>query len=162
MVPVASIGVLLLFLWLAGSLRIALVTVAALGLFGVVIVRAEERRRAWLVAPTIVLLTLALLYTELPRLVRMSIAEPELMHYAQQVERGEPVAIPEYGDDAISIGTIPIYEVYRDDGHLRLVTGHVGILADDGAGLAYLPSGPPSGDGRYEHLLGPWYRWYPY
>jgi hypothetical protein len=159
-VPLSGLSLFVVFL--AGWMGIGLVVVAGLALFGVVVAHARHRRIAWLAAPTIVVLTLVLLYTGLPSLIRVSLAEPALTAYAEQIERGEAVQELWYGDDPISVGGIPIYEVYRNRGHVQLVTGYVGILADDGAGLAYLPSGLPDADPRYEHLVGPWYRWYPY
>jgi hypothetical protein len=158
---VAFLGFSLFVLILFGSIGIAAAAALAIALFAVVVVRSPNRCIAWLVAPSIVLVTLALLITGLPRMTRLWLAEPALTAYAEQIEGGGMVELPAYFDEPVSVGGIPIYEIYVEGGHLHFVTDYVGILADDGAGLAYLPSGAPEADPPYDHLPGPWYRWSP-
>jgi hypothetical protein len=159
---VAFPGFPLLGVALFGLVGIAVAGTLGLALFGVVLARAPNRRVAWLVPPTIVIVALVLAVSGVPRLGRIWLAEPALTAYAEQVERGELFQLPAYFDDPVSVAGIPIYEAYVEGGHVHFVTDYVGILADDGAGIAYLPGGPPEADPPYEHLVGLWYRWFPY
>jgi hypothetical protein len=155
-------GVSFLFLAFGGRVALAGAAVVAAGLFAVVVARTRNRRLAWLVAPTVVLLTLGFVYTGLPRQARLWIANSALTTYAEQIRRGDAVVIPRSPDQHVVVGTMPIYEVHEDEGELRFVTAYIGILGDDPAGLAYVPSGQPAAaDLTYQHVLGPWYRWYP-
>lgn len=158
---VASIGGIIPFFvaLLIGPIGLITGGVLALGLFALILAREPSRRLAWLPAPTIVIATSALLLLGLPSLVRLALSEPDLTAFAQRIERGESVAHVS-PDAPILVGSIPILEVDADTDVVRFVTAYVGILGDYRAGLAYAPSGAPSGVGRYEHLMGPWYRWF--
>ena len=129
-------------------------------LFGVVLAREPSRRLIWLAGPTIVLLTAGLLVSPLPAALRFAAVEPGLTAYVTSFANGENVAMP--GDSPIEVGGVPVYEVAREEEGVRLVTGYVGILGDDAAGLFYLPAGQLPNIGKFEHLEGPWYRWFPY
>lgn len=124
--------------------------------------RRGRQRVGWLISPVLVIATIVLLFTGVPRLVRFHLTEPQLTAFAEQVMGGQALDLPWYGDQAISIGGISIYEADAKAGGIEFVTGYVGILGDAGAGLAYLPYGPPPNSDRYQHLDGPWYRWAPY
>src|SRR5687768_934517 len=63
-VPLSGLSLYVIFL--AGRVGVALVFLIGLALFGVVVGRAQHPRVAWFFAPTIVVLTLALLYTGFP------------------------------------------------------------------------------------------------
>jgi len=154
-------GLSLLFLLLTGAFGLAAIFLVGLALLAVIIVRSRPRRLAWLVAPAIVLVMFGVLISTSPRLARLALSEPALTSYAEAATTGQR-ALPAYYDDGLDLGAIPIYAAYNDWGGLHLVTGYVGILDDDEAGLAYFPGGPPSNGLRYEHLLGAWYRWFPY
>lgn len=156
--PLAA-GFSMLFLGFTGAYGLAAMVVAGLALLAVIVVRSRPRRLAWLVAPAIVLVMFGVLITGAPRLARLAVSEHELTNFAQSAIAGE---LPAYYDEGVSVGGIPICAAYNDWGGLHLVTGYVGILDDDEAGLAYFPNGPPSNGLIYEHLLGPWYRWFPY
>ncbi|MEP7379097.1 MAG: hypothetical protein ABI725_05980 [Chloroflexota bacterium] len=152
-------GFSLLFFAFTGTFGLAAVFLTGLALLGVIVVRSRPRRLAWIVAPAIVLVMFGVLMTNAPRLARLAMSEPALTNYAESARTGE---LPAYYDGGLNVGAIPIYAAYNEWGGLHLVTGYVGILDDDEAGIAYFPSGLPTNGIRYEHLLGPWYRWYPY
>jgi hypothetical protein len=152
-------GFSLLFLAFTGTLGLAAMFLVGLGLLAVIIVRSRPPRLAWIVAPAIVLVMFVVLISGAPRLARLAWSEPALTSYAEAATTGQR-ALPAYYDDGLNLGAIPIYAAYNDWGGLHLVTGYVGMLDDDEAGLAYFPGGPPSNGLRYEHLLGAWYRWF--
>lgn len=159
-IPIFTVG--FMFLALAGTVGLVIPVLVGVGIFLVIVANSRPRRLAWFVVPAITLVMLGILATGLPRLVRMATAEPELTAFAQSVTSGGHGQLPTDFDHGLSVGTIPIYGAYDDWGGLHLVTGYVGVLNDDEAGLAYFPGGPPANDFRYEHLLGAWYRWFPY
>lgn len=134
---------LLVALTLFGYMTAMVALVAGLGLFAVVLVRARERRAAWLVAPAVVMTTLALGYAGLSRVVRVALGEASLNTYAIGIDRADLRAEPRYFDRPIHVGGLPIYEAYEEDGIVHFVTGYVGILSDDGAGIALIPGEPP-------------------
>lgn len=155
-------GVVLIYLMATGGLGLLIGVIIAAGLFGLVAVRSPERRVGWLVAPVIVALTLALLVSGSPRLARMAWAEPHLTAHAEAIlrESGGAIAGDRWYDPPIEVGSIPIDGLYMRSGTVYFVTGYVGILADDEAGIAYFPEG--ISHPLHDHLIGPWYRWYPY
>jgi hypothetical protein len=142
--------------WIAAGLLVAMgvLVLVPIGLF---LVRQRPIRLVWFVAPTIVLATAALVLTGGPRTVRFAVAEAELTSYAQGVADG---ASSTYFDEPISVGGVPVFEVIREDGQVLLVTGYIGILGDDPAGIAYVPDGAPVGVG-WQHIRGPWFSWVP-
>jgi hypothetical protein len=106
------------------------------------------------------LLTAGLLASALPAAIRFAVIEPELTAYVTSFANGETVPTP--GDIPIEVGGVSVYDVTREEAGVRLVTGYVGILGDDAAGLFYLPAGQLPSVGKFEHLAGFWYRWFPY
>jgi hypothetical protein len=136
--------------------------VSGLVLAGVALRRARPWRRSWIVAPVIVVATLALLMSGIPRSIRFAYAETALSAYARQLLSGEVTPPRSVDENPVTVGSIPIHEVTVEGGELHFITGYIGILDDDGAGLAYVPSGAPAGPGVYQHLQGPWYAWSPY
>lgn len=147
-------------LWAFGPGAVLVVAAIAVALLGVAIIRQRPIRLVWLAAPAIVIVTLAMLTWDLPVRWRFLAAEPALTAYVADLPVNMPA--PSEFEDPLRIGNVPIYEVVRELGQVRLVTGYVGILGDDPAGLIYRPDGEPVGVGVWEHLEGPWYRWYPY
>jgi hypothetical protein len=147
---------------IAGPIGLVLVALTCMVLFGIVLWRSEPHRRLWFAAPLIVVATFVLLLSGIPTSIRFAFAEPALSAYARQLQAGEAVP-PRQGEALpISVGSIPIYEVRVDGGELIFITSYVGILDDYGAGLAYVPTGTPAGQGVYQHLQGSWYIWTPY
>ena len=147
-------------LLLIGPSGLAIACLLATAIFLVILRGADSRRRLWFVPPAIVLSTLIVVYSGVPRGLRFAAAEPALSTFAEQVLRGD-VSVDPY-DDPVGVGSILIYQTVQRGNELLLVTAYIGIMGDDAAGLAYIPSGLPSGTGEYEHLQGPWYRWSPY
>lgn len=157
-IPFAGISLLLVSAF--GRIGLAGAVVLGLAILAGVVVLSTPRRVAWLVAPTIVLIMCAVLVVGVPRVARLALAESDLTSFAQSVQ-GDGTSLPAYFDAGISVGSIPIYAVYTASGGLLFVTGYVGMLDDDEAGLAYFPHGAPTDDGaQYDHLYGNWYRWY--
>jgi hypothetical protein len=153
---------LFLLVYFAGPTGVLVVAIAGLVIVGFVLLRQESHRRLWLVSPIIVVATLGLVVSGIPRSIRFSYAEPELSAYARQLQNGEATFAPRDDGSAVSVASMPIYEVRREGEEIIFITGYVGVLEDDGAGLAYVPSGTPGGSGVYQHLTGPWYSWSPY
>lgn len=137
----------------AGALGLGMAALGAL--------RDAERRRTWLGVPALAIITLAVVASSVPRTIRFTLAEPALTEYVMGVDQRAPSASPSE-NAAIEVGGLTIYDVYEQDGEIHLTTAYVGILGDYPAGLAYVPSGVPSDDGRYEQLSARWYRWFPY
>ena len=151
---IAPIALMILFgLWPAiGVIGLALVLVAG-------IILRERRRIIWAVAPTIVVATIVLSLSGIPRSARFAMAEPELTAYATQLlERPFPDTPPDTRD--VTIGGIKIRRADVESGCLHLYTTRVGLLADGPAGVAYCPAGPPAFGRSYEPLSGAWYRWW--
>jgi len=123
----------------------------------VFLLRQRPLRVIWLVAPTIVVATVGLLLSGLPRSVRFAVAEAELTAYVQTLDQAG--ALPDY-DRPVIVGGVPVFEVISEEGQVRLVTGFIGILDDDPAGLAFVPEGDPVGVG-WKHIKGPWFTWVP-
>lgn len=142
---------------------VGLIAALAIGalLLGVVIMSSRPRRLAWLIAPAVVVGTLALMYSGAPRLARMALAERELTEFAGRVDPSATAEFPVYFDDPVVVGSIPVYEAFVADGRVHLVTGYVGLLADYPAGIAYAPRAALGNDPRYQHMVGDWYRWLP-
>lgn len=129
--------------------------------FGRAILLDRPHRVVWLVAPAIVLLTVALAASGVARLARFTLAEPALRAYATEVLQRPAVRHPEETGGATIWGLTIDWSAARG-GCAHLVTTHVGLLGEYPAGLAYCPSGPPRQDeatGDYEPFQGPWYRW---
>jgi hypothetical protein len=124
---------------------------------GLLLVRQRPIRLMWLVGPGIVVATAALVLSGVPRWARFAVAEAEVTGYVQGLDQG--TRLLSY-DDPITVGGLPVYEVVREEGQVLLVTGYIGILDDDPAGLAFVPEGRPVGVG-WEHIRGPWYMWVP-
>lgn len=155
--PLTLIG----FVGMAGGAAPAIaLLLVGLSLFGVILAREPSRRLIWLGAPAIVLLTAGLLVSPLPAAIRFAVVEPALTAYVTSFANGETVPMP--GDLPIEVGGVPVYDVTREDAGVRLVTSYVGILGDDSAGLFYLRAGQLPSVGKFEHLEGFWYRWFPY
>jgi hypothetical protein len=144
----------LIFTEPADWILIALLVVVPLG---VILVRQRPIRLVWFVAPMVVLAAAALTVSGVLREVRFAASEDELTRFVQSGEAGEA---SRYYDEPVMVGGVPVYEVIREEGQVLLVTGYIGILADDPAGLAYVPNGEPVGVG-WEHITGPWFRWVP-
>lgn len=121
------------------------------------LVRQRPIRLVWFVAPAIVVAAAAIVLSGVAVSARFAAAEPHLTAYVRGLEEGG--ALPDY-DRPTDVGGVPVYEVIREDGQTLLVTGFIGILGDDPAGLAYVPEGTPVGVG-WEHIAGPWYEWIP-
>jgi len=155
-------GISLVVIGLGGTVGFGLMVMIGLGLLAVVVITSRVKRVAWLVSPVVVLAMFTVMYTAWPRLARMAVAEPALTGFAQTVDPNATLNYPMWFDDGLSVGSIPVYEAYVRHGGVHLVTGFVGILGDDNAGIAYFPDGAPAADSPYEHLVGSWYRWYPY
>ncbi len=124
---------------------------------GLLLVRQRPVRLVWFVAPAIVVASAALVFSDIARSARFAAAEAELTRYVQSLSQG--TGSPNT-DEPATVGGVPIIEVIREDGQVLLVTGYIGILGDDPAGLAYAPGGTPTGVG-WEHISGPWYSWVP-
>jgi hypothetical protein len=131
--------------------------IVAVLLVAVVIVREPRLRVVRLVAPAIVALTIGLALSGIPRYVRFAAAEAALTAYVTN-DKTENLW-PCCGE--LIVAGVPIHEVIRDPGQVRLVTGFIGMLGDDPAGLLYRTEGAPTDVGSWEHIKGPWYRWYP-
>jgi hypothetical protein len=155
-------GISLMVIIIAGLIGAGAMAMTAAALFAIVVIKSRVRRVAWPIAPAIVAITLAVSLSGIPRLARLVAAEPELTTFVQGVAsetgRGER---SQYFDDPVVVGSMPVYEVFERHGLVHLVTGHVGIMADDGAGIAYSPDRSLRSP-LYDHLFGPWYRWFPY
>ncbi len=153
-----AVPVILAFLASLGWVVIGLVVVVLLVvLAGLFLVRQRPLRLVWFVAPAIVVATAALVASGVPRWARLAVAEAELAEYVRSLDQG---AGSWFYDDPITVGGLPVYEVIREEGQVRLVMGYIGILGDDPAGLAFVPEGTPVGVG-WEHIRGPWYTWVP-
>lgn len=125
--------------------------------FALFLVRQCPIRVVWFVAPAIVLAAAATVLSGVAASARFAAAEPELTRYVQGLDQG--AELPGYEQPA-TVGGVPVFEVIREDGQTLLVTGFIGILGDDPAGLAFVPEGSPVGV-HWEHIRGPWYRWIP-
>lgn len=136
--------------------RILIALLVGLSL-GVILVRQRPIRLVWFVGPIVVLAAAALTVSGALRELRFAASEDELTRFVQSGEASE--ASRSY-DEPVTVGGVPVYEVIREEGQVLLVTGYIGILADDPAGLAYVPNGEPVGVG-WEHISGPWFRWVP-
>jgi hypothetical protein len=115
-----------------------------------------------LIAPAIVLVTVGLILSGIPKAVRFAVAEPALRAYAMDLFEQPRVELP---DEAVpvSVGGFTVDWSVARGGCAHLVTTYVGILGEYPAGIAYCPSGPPgddSGVGDYEAFSGTWYRWF--
>lgn len=154
--PLVTVSLLgpVLFLIVSAWVVVGLLVVAPAGLL---LVRQRPIRVVWSVAPAIVVATVALVSSGVPRSARFAVAEAELTGYVQSLDQG--ARSPSY-DNPITVGGLPVYEVIREDGQVLLVMGFIGILDDDPAGLAFVPEGSPVGVG-WEHIRGPWYMWVP-
>jgi hypothetical protein len=155
-------GFSLVVIDLSGTVGFGLMLLIGLGLLAVVVAMSFIKRVVWPVAPVVVLAMFAVMFTGLPSLARMTFAEPALNEFAQTFDPNATSEYPMWFDDGLSVGSIPVYEAFVSRGGLHLVTSFVGILGDDNAGIAYFPNGAPRADPPYEHLVGAWYRWYPY
>jgi hypothetical protein len=134
---------------------IGLVVLALLTVF---LARQRPIRLVWFVAPAIVLASIPLVLSGIPRSARFAAAEAELTTCVQGLDPG---ARSTSYEDPIAVAGFSVYEIIRDRGQVLLVTDFVGMLADDPAGLAYVPEGHPVGV-SWDHISGPWYRWEPY
>lgn len=123
----------------------------------VLVLRQRPIHLVWLVAPSIVIAVAALVVSGIPASVRFASAEPELTRYVEGLSKG--VTRPDW-DHPTTVAGVPIYEVIREERQTLLVTGFIGILGDDPAGLAYVPDGTPVGVG-WSHIRGSWYSWVP-
>jgi hypothetical protein len=145
--------------------------IALIGLGGVLLVMSMVLGRAilldrpyrivWLVAPVIVVATLGLAVSELPRLARFAFAEPALTAYATDVLDQPRVKFPEE-TQPIGVGGLTIDWSAAQGGCAHLVTTYLGILGEYPAGLAYCPSGLPAVDDRigdYDAFSGAWFLW---
>lgn len=133
----------------------------ALGLFALVVILESPLRLAWLVAPAIVLTTIGLAASGLPRLARFATDEPALTAFAATIGPGE-IAIEAWEDPPVDVGSLRIEMAHHSDQCVFLGTTWVGPLGDVAAGLASCPVGPPQHRGVFEHISGSWYRWTPY
>jgi hypothetical protein len=118
--------------------------------------RLRRRYRQWLVVPLVVVAVAVALYAELPLRVGLAASEDALRDTAIAVSEGREPDLGRHG----------IYQVTRAEripgGVLLSVAGGDGWFHIDG-GLAYLPDGNPGAGGRtvyFDHIDGPWYRWY--
>jgi hypothetical protein len=155
--PVLVVGALLV--GIGGTIGLAFGVALGSCIFAAIAIREPQRRLGWLLAPVVVLSMFAIIATGVPRSIRMQVDEPALTRFAQDVVTGTGPTLPAYFDVGLMIGSIPIYAAYDYDGALRLVTAEVGYLGDSDAELAYFPDANPPPEGRYEHLVGAWYRW---
>jgi hypothetical protein len=146
--------VFLLFSTPSDWVPVGLIVVAAVIVF---LVRQRPIRLVWFVAPALVVASAAIVLSGVARSARFAAAEPQLTAYVIGLDQG--AALPDYDQPTI-VGSVPVYEVIREDGQTLLVTGFIGILGDDPAGLAYVPEGTPVGVG-WEHITGPWFKWIP-
>jgi len=128
---------------------------AAVGLFGLILVIERPRRIVWVVAPAIVLATVGLTFSGVPRIVRFALAEPALTAYANDLLAGtiEPVR------GRVRVGSVTLRRARIRDGCAVFTTTSVGVLADSPAGIAYCPNGPSSTQTSFEPFSGNWYRW---
>jgi hypothetical protein len=156
LVPVFMLGPLLALIILTPLewAAVVLLVVVPVVLF---LVRQRPIRLVWLLSPALVIGVGALVLSGIPQSVRFTAAEPELTRYVQGLDAAP--RLPHY-DEPITVGGVPVYEVIREDDQVLLVTGFIGILGDDPAGLAYVLEGTPVGVG-WEHIDGSWYRWIP-
>jgi hypothetical protein len=151
-----STPMVLILLFGAGAAVAGLV--AGLGLFGLILVLERPRRIAWVVAPAIVLTTVGLAFSGVPRVARFALAEPALTAFAVDLLEGTSGAAP--GERrGVWVGVLRVRRVFVRDGCAHLVTANVGILGDSPAGLAYCPNGPSGGRFPSEPFSGHWYRW---
>jgi hypothetical protein len=148
--------------FIAGPVGLGLCLFLATAVTAKILLPARGRRLRWFIAPLLVIGTFSVLASEVPRAIRFATSEAALTAYAEQVRTGTQTAMPDEIGTSIQVGSIPIFRVETIDGEIHLTTAYVGILDDDPAGLAYVPSGPPSGPGVYEHVDGPWFLWLPY
>jgi hypothetical protein len=149
---------------LGGPWPVLLGLVAAVGTFALALALERRPRIVWLVAPAIVVATIALAVSGLPAKARFAAAEPGLTTFAHRVLEGEIPADEDYWEEVQLIGTYEVYFTDLRDGCVRLATAFVGILGDVPAGLAYCPNGVPVTTGfgaTYEPFSGVWYRWVP-
>jgi hypothetical protein len=149
MFVIGSVVILIFSSWIVMGLLVVVPVV--------LLVRQRPIRLVWLVAPTLVAVTGALVFSSVPRSARFALAEAELSGYVQSLDQG--AGSPSY-DEPITVGGLPVYEVVQEEGQVLLVTGFIGILDDDPAGLAFVPVGTPVGVG-WEHIRGPWFTWVP-
>lgn len=130
---------------------------AGIGLLALILVLERRRRIAWLVAPVIVLATLALEASGLPRAARFAFAEPALTTHA--IDLLGQAGAPDRVSGRVNVGGIGVGRPRLRDGCAVFVTAHVGVLGDSPAGIAYCPTGPTSNPTHYEQFSGHWYRW---
>ena len=146
----------LILLFGAGAAVGALVV--GLGLLGLILILERPRRIAWVVAPAIVLATLGLAFSGVPRLARFAISEPALTAYAAELL--EPTSRATARERrGVWLGGLRVRRAFVREGCAFLVTASVGVLADSPAGLAYCPNGPPAARFPSEPVFGHWYHW---
>lgn len=146
--------------WVVGPPLVVVGALLGAAVFGIAFLRERPLRLVWLAAPLVVVVTAVVVASGVPSAIRFAVAEPALTAFVEGSATGGTTS-PAM-DGSIDVGGIPVYEVYRSAGQVLLVTAYVGILGDDGAGLAFVPEGTPTEVGEWEHLSGPWFRWYPY
>jgi hypothetical protein len=117
--------------------------------------------RPALIAPLLVVIIAALVFSGLPRRALVALNDRALTDFVAAAERGEIQSPPDWNyDDPLAVGGVPVYWFERHGGTTHLVTGFTG--SDTPAGLVRLPDGGrPRADFRYEHVHGAWYRWFP-
>lgn len=144
-----------LVLWIPSDwFAVSMLVVVPLTLF---LVKQRPIRLVWFVAPGTVMVAVAIVLSGVAAAARFAAAEPELTRYVQSLNQG--AAMPDY-NQPITVGGVPVVEVLHEGGQTLLVTGFIGILGDDPAGLAFVPDGRPVGV-DWQHINGPWYRWVP-
>jgi hypothetical protein len=162
-VAVGTLGVpLAVIAFDSGSIGLGLCLVLGIAVTAKVLLPARGRRLRWLIPPLLVIATFTIVASGVPRAIRFATSETALTAYAEQVRTGTQTAMPGDIGTSIQVGSIPIFRVETIDGVIHLTTAYVGILDDDPAGLAYVPTGTPSGPGVYQHVDGPWFLWLPY
>jgi hypothetical protein len=142
-----------------GSAAVLAAGLVGLGLFAVILARERARRLVWLLAPAITVAALAVDLSGLPQSLRFAAVEPQLAAFVATARTDGPLPSE---DEPLDVAGMPVYDVIVEAGQVRLVTGYIGILGDDAAGIVYVDQGSPVGVARTDHLGGHWYRWYPY
>lgn len=110
----------------------------------------------WFAIPIITLLPLALSTTNYGLAFRLWLCEDEIREFAESARSGNESISPVSAGRAV--GLFHICWTTANGSEMTLITTR-GLY--ENCGISYWPEGLPNGSGdEYQHLFGPWYRFY--
>lgn len=142
---------LLVLAWFGAGGYWLLRLVAALVAGGATPLRQAWRR--WIVPPIVVMITVGLLMTSAPLLVRFNLSQNEMDQLARASESGVEIL------DVGRVGLFTVRSVESFDGGVRFLVNECMV---DMCGFAYSSEGRPpnlGGEDSYYHLEGGWFLW---